>query len=91
MEFIIEFILELFLEGSVEASKNTKLSKPIRYLFLLLILLFFIVVIGIIFFTGILILKDNLFAGIFIIAVGIFLLVASVIKFRKTYIKKINN
>ena len=88
MDFIFELILELILEGSIEVSKNTKIYKPIRYFFLLLIIFFFIGVIGLVFFTGILIINDNLIAVIFIIGIGIFMLIASIIKFRKIYFKK---
>lgn len=91
MEFIFELILELALEGSIEASKNTKLPKPIRYFFICLIVLFFTAVIGIVFLTGILIFKDNLVAGLVIMAIGIFLLAASVMKFKKVYLKKKDN
>ena len=90
MEFIFELILELALEGSIEASKNSKLSKTIRYLFIFLIGLFFTAVIGIVFFTGmLLILKDNLFVGLLIVSIGIFMLVASIMKFKKVYLNKI--
>lgn len=84
MEFIFELILELALEGSIEASKNSKLSKTIRYLFIFLIGLFFTAVIGIVFFTGmLLILKDNLFVGLLIVSIGIFMLVTSIMKLKK--------
>ncbi len=89
MDFIFELILELALEGSIEASKNIKLPKPIRYFFICLIVFFFTAVIGIVFLAGILIFKDNIYASLFIIAIGIFMLVASIMKFKKVYLNKI--
>lgn len=88
MEYVIELILELVLEGSIEASKNNGIPKYIRYPLIGLITLFFISIIVVIFFTGILLLKDNVLAGIIIICIGIFMLISCIIKFRKTYLNK---
>lgn len=85
MEYIVEFILELVLEGSLEASKSNKIPKYIRYLLIGILFLFFAVVIGFILFTGVLALKENILAGIFLILVGMYLLIMSVIRFRKAY------
>ena len=41
MEYLFEFIAELLLEGSLEISKNKKISKWIRYPLLITISLFF--------------------------------------------------
>lgn len=90
MEYIIEFILELALEGGIEASKSNRVPKYIRYPLIVIISLFFIVVIGLIFFAGILMLKDNIIVGIFIILTGLFMLVSVIVKFRKTYLIKID-
>lgn len=88
MEFIFEFILELIFEGSIEASKNRKIPKYIRYPLIVIISLFFILVIGLIFFTGILSLKKNLLLGIALILIGMLMLIMSVIKFKKVYLTK---
>lgn len=88
MEYVIEFILELALESGIYASKNTKLPKYIRYPLIILISLFFIFVIGVVFFTGILLLKDKLYLGIFILIIGVFMLVSVIIKFKKIYLIK---
>ena len=90
MEYIFEFILELVLEGSIEVSKSSKIPKYVRYPLIGIISLFFIAVIGLIFFTGILSLKENIILGILLILVGLLLLIMSVIKFRKIYLTKIN-
>lgn len=91
MEYIFEFILELFLEGSIEASQSNKVPKWIRYLLIAVISLIFIVVIGIILFTGILVLNENIIAGIILIIIGLVMLISSIIKFKKIYLTKINN
>ncbi|MBO5349344.1 MAG: hypothetical protein J6A89_05960 [Clostridia bacterium] len=88
MDFIIELILELVWEGSIEASKSNKIPKYIRYPLIVIISLFFIAVIGLIFLSGALMLKDNIIAGIVIILIGLFMLVFTIVKFRKTYLIK---
>lgn len=88
MEYIFEFILELVFESSIDASKNKKIPKYIRYPLIVIIALFFIIVIGLIFLTGILSLKENVVAGIFFILIGIFMTIMSIVKFRKTYLIK---
>ncbi len=90
MEYLFEFILELVFEGSLEASKSTKIPKIIRYPLIVMIALFFLAVIGIIFITGILSLKESKLVGIFFILIGLFMLIMSIIKFRKTYLTKTN-
>lgn len=87
MEFLFEFILELVFEGGIEASKNSKIPKYIRYPLIIIISLFFIAVIGILLVAGALALRKNILAGIIFILIGLFLLIMSIIKFRKTYIK----
>lgn len=86
MEFIFEFILELVLEGSIEASKSSKIPKYIRYPLIVIISLFFVAIIGLVIFAGILSLKENILLGILFILIGLFMLIMSVIKFRKTYL-----
>lgn len=88
MEFIFELIFELIFEGGIEASKSNKIPKWIRYPLILLITLFFIFVIGIMFFVGIIALKDNLILGIIVLLLAIIMLMFSILKFRDTYIKK---
>lgn len=88
MEYIFEAILDLLLEGGIEVSKNRKISKWIRYPIIAIITLFFLSVIGLIFLAGILIFKTNKFASIFLILIGVFMLIMSIIKFRKLYLIK---
>lgn len=87
MEFLFELIFELIFEGSLEASKNKKLPKVVRYLFIALIILFFCFAIGLILLTGVLLLKENIVAAIFMLLLGLFFLIMSIIKFKKVYLK----
>ncbi len=84
----MECILELALEGSVYASTNKKVPKVIRYPLIALIVLFFLAVILLIFFVGILLIKQNIWAGICMVAIGIAMLISSVLKFREIYLRK---
>lgn len=88
MEYLIEFILELVFEGSIEVSKSKKIPKFIRYPLIVIISLFFIIVIGLIFLAGIVSLKKNALIGMFLISIGIFMIIMSVIEFKKTYLIK---
>lgn len=90
MEYLFEFLLELILEGSIEASQNPKVPKGIRYLLITIVSLFFLSVIGLIFFTGTLMLKENFVLGILFYALGFCMLLMGILKFRKVYIKKTN-
>lgn len=86
MEFIFEFLIELIFEGVVEASKNHKVPKAIRYPLILLIVLLYIGVIFIVFFTGVLAYQRiNRIYGILLIIIGCILLVYSIRKFIKVY------
>lgn len=91
MEFICEFIFEILFESSIEVSKNKKVSKYIRYPLIAIIFLFFIAVIGLIFFVGVIALKESVIAGIIFILIGLYMIVASIIKLKKIYLSKTNN
>lgn len=88
MEYVIEAVLDLVLELGIEASKNKKVPKIIRYLLIGLIMFLFIGVIGIVLFAGILVLFQDIIGGISLIAIGIIMLVSCIRKFMKIYIKK---
>lgn len=91
MEYLIDFILELFLEGGLEATKKNKVPKLIRHLILGFISLFFIVVIGGIYLTAFLILKQSVIAFILLFLLATFMLISAIIKLKKEHLKKINN
>ncbi len=78
------------MEYIFEVSKSRKIPKYIRYPLIVIISVFFIAIIGLIFFIGILSLKENILLGILFILIGLFMFIMSVIKFRKTYLAKIN-
>lgn len=90
MEYFFEIIIEILLEGSINISSNKKISKWIRYPLIMLIILFFLLVIGGIAFIGICNFKTNSYLSIFLIICSLLLLIASIIKFRNTYLKTIN-
>ncbi len=83
METIIEIILELILEGSLDISGNKKISKWIRYPIAGLLILFFAAIILLLIVVGLTSLKDNLWFGILLLGVGIFMLIATIIRFNK--------
>ena len=84
MEYIIEFLLDLFFDITLESLSNKKLPKWIRYpLGVLTGLLIFGIIVGVII-LGILITQETLIGGIFIVAVGIFLLICGMVKTLKT-------
>jgi len=91
MEYLIEFILELALEGGLEATKSDKVPKPIRYIILGIIVLFFITVIGVIYLTAFLILKQSILGFILFFLLASFMLISTIIKLKKEYLKKMNN
>ena len=90
MEFIIELKLELFIEGGIEAAQSSKVPKVIRYPLLAIIVLAFIAITGIIILLGVSLLNDNKFGGILFILLGLFMLIFTIIKLRKMYLKRKN-
>jgi len=91
MEYLIEFILELVLDGGLEATKSNKIPKPIRYIILGVIALLFIAIIGVIYLTAFLILKQSIISFILFFLLATFMLIAAIIKLKKEYLNKINN
>ena len=87
MDWLFEFILELVLESGIEASKNKKISKFIRYPIIFIITVFYLSIIGLIIVVGISILKDTILGGISLILIGLLIFIISFIKFKKLAIK----
>lgn len=83
MEFIAELVFELLVEGGIEISSNPKVNKCIRYPILGIIVLFFSIIIFGLIFLGIALMDENILGALFITGIGIFLLIASIIKFKK--------
>lgn len=88
-EFIFELIFELLFDGAVTASRNKKISKWIRYPLIILIASLFLGVVGLLIFLGFKLYPSNRLAGLIFIFLGIFFLIASMIKFRKYYLIKV--
>ena len=88
MELLVELVLTLFLEGGIEASKDRRISRPIRYVLVLLIALFFIAVFGLLIWMGILACRRTLLGGGIVILFGLLLLVLSALQFRAAYVRK---
>lgn len=88
MEFLLEILLELILEGSIEISQNKKVPLIIRIPLIIIISSFFLLVIGLIIFTGAIILETNKLAGIFFIALGIIMFLLCIKKLKDLYLKK---
>lgn len=88
MDIIFEFVAELFFEligkGAYEASRSSKVPKPLRIVLKVLILLFFIAFIGIFFLIGFSMFKnDNPIGGIVLCLFGCIMLFLCIKKFRK--------
>ena len=88
MDIVFEFLVELLAEGTIEISKSKKVSKWLRYPLIALIVLFFSLVILGIFALGIIMLKENLLLSVILILLSLFMLIAGILKFRKTYMDK---
>ena len=86
MEFLMELVLELLFEGSVEASRNKNLPKPVRYLAGGFIAIWVLAIISVIFLLGMDVIKENRAGGITLIAVSLAFTVFCVLKFRKVYL-----
>lgn len=88
MEFIFELVFELIFEGGLEVTSNKKVSKWIRYPLLAIFSLIFLGIIFLIVFIGISSLKNTIIGGLFIIGLGIFMLIACIVKFRQFYLRE---
>ncbi|MBQ6841069.1 MAG: hypothetical protein IJO63_03010 [Bacilli bacterium] len=87
-DIVFEFILEIFFEGSLELTKNKKISKWIRYPLMFLIILLFVGVIALMLAVAIAMYKTSILASLFLIGLTIFMLVGSVAKLRNVWMKQ---
>lgn len=85
MEFLLEILFEVIFEGIVELGTNRKVPSWIRYPCLLSVITFLVVVIGGLFFVGILAFQENIFWGLFIEIIAIIMFVAMIRKNKKFY------
>lgn len=88
MDIVLEFFLELIVDGGIEASGNKKLSRWIRYPLIALVVLFFGTVIALIFYLALGLSSNEPVASVAFSSLGVFLLVGTVLKFRKLYFAK---
>ena len=72
----------------MEASGNRKLSRWIRYPLMILTILFFGAVIGLVFYIGVYMYREEPLASATLFLVGIFLVVGAVAKIRQLYFTK---
>ena len=84
----MDFVLELLLEGGIEASKDRRIPRPVRYVLIVLIALVFIAVFGLLIWMGIIACRKTLLGGGIIILSGLFLLVWSAIHVRRVYVQR---
>lgn len=92
MDLIFDFILELLFDaigtGISDASKSSKIPKPVRYILLLLILLFWTAFFALIFFVGAILLQKSVIGGIIMIALGALMLFLAIKKLKKNYSRR---
>lgn len=88
MDIVLEFFLELIVDGGIEASGNKKLSRWIRYPLIALVVLFFGAVIAMMFYLALGLSSNEPVASVAFSSLGVFLLVGTVLKFRKLYFAK---
>lgn len=88
MDFIIELIFEVIVDGCIEAGGNKKISRWIRYPLIAFVCLFFGAIITLIFVIAFSLIKENLPGAVAMGLLGLFLLVGTILKFRKIYFTK---
>ena len=84
MEFIIELILDLFFDSVEEVLPNSKIPKKLRVALDIIACVIIAAIIGGVLLLGVFVLREDLFGGIFAIAVAILLLVGFIWKVIKT-------
>lgn len=85
MEFIATIILELLFEITHGAAKSSHIPKWLRILFFFILISFFIGVEGMLFFLGILTIKKNILAGLFLFFVAFLLLIVPYREIKNVY------
>lgn len=88
MEIILVFILGMVGAVLVQLSANKGVSRWIRYPLMALVVLFFGAVIALVFYLALGLSSNEPVASIAFSLLGLFLLVGTVLKFRKPYFAK---
>ncbi len=82
MEFIIEFFAELLMDvtidTAIDATKNRRLPKPVRYLIAILLALVFFAIIALVYIVGAKVWEQSVICGILILAIGVLLTVCCI-------------
>lgn len=72
MDIVFELLFDLLFEGSVEITKNHKISKWIRYPLLVILSIFFSSIIGLLYYIGFSIGRENyILSLIFVISASL--------------------
>ena len=88
MEILFEILFDLALEGSVEVSSNKRVSKWIHYPLIAVIVLFYAAVVGLLLWVGVSMLDESVLGGVLMLGIAVFVLIMSVLAFRKVYLSK---
>ena len=92
IEIIGELVVEFLFEGALEAIFSDKTTKPVKHIRALFVLLFYSAVLGVIFYTGVLLFRDHhVIGGVLIMALDALLMIAGIRKFRQKYNNYRNN
>lgn len=91
MDFLFELLFDLIAEGTVELSKSRKVPKCIRYPLIAIIVLFFACIIAVLLIVGVTSLDESPVLAAILIISALFMLIAGIIKFRKTYLTRNND
>ena len=86
MEFLFELIGEILFEGTIEMRQNKNVPKCVRIFFGILLFLFVMLIVGGLFFLGIMSYKENRTFAILLMIFSIALFIGFIIKFKHIYI-----
>ena len=85
MDELIELLVEIVLEGSVELISNKKVPIWIRYPLIVFLTIFFLLVLFLILYCILIVLEENVFIGIIIFLIGLFIIIAGIKKVKSIH------
>lgn len=88
MDYVLTILIDLILDEGVNASKNNRLPKGVRYFIFAFVLLLYIAIIGLITIIGITSLKENLVEGILALLFAACVLLVCILRFKAVYKNK---
>ena len=83
MDIVFEIIFDLLFEGSVEITKNKKISKWIRYPLLVVLSLFFVFIIGLLYYIGLKIGRESYLLSLFFVITASAMVVGLYVQYHK--------